>query len=422
MTGTRRRLAENFVSLSIVQGLSILFPLVIFPYLLRVLGVAGFGVFTLVQTFIMYFDLLVSFGFGLTATQRISKHQNDPHELNRIISAVYIIKILLFAISVIVFLATAIFIPYVKENLLLIFVACLYLLGNLIMPDWYFQGIQKMKTITTVAFISRCISFLLIILLVKSADDVVYAILAMGAGNLIAGLAGFGSMIRRKKITWENPGKIYLKDQFKQSAYVFSSIILAPFYSSVNLFILQFFTNPFVVGTYAVAEKIFTAVSMFTSIVNRTFYPHLAQLWETSITGYRKNVKNIIYGFVAAFFAIAIFQFFGAEFILMVVGGKKNMADVNDAALLLRILSVALVYSPFVSFFFQLMVLQDQKKETVPNIVVTVIINLITASIAAHYFGAVGMAVNLAMIMLLIAFLNFRGFYRGLLKKERLTL
>lgn len=422
MTGTRRRLAENFVSLSIVQGLSILFPLLIFPYLLRVLGVAGFGVFTLVQTFIMYFDLLVSFGFGLTATQRITKYQNDPHELNRIISAVYIIKILLFSFSVIVFLATAIFIPYVKENLLLIFVASLYLLGNLFMPDWYFQGVQKMKTITTVAFISRCISFLLIILLVKSSNDVVYAILAMGAGNLIAGAAGFGSMIRGKKIIWENPGKDFLKDQFKESGYVFSSIILAPLYSSVNLFILQFFTNPMVVGTYAVAEKIFTAVSMFTSIVNRTFYPHLAQLWETSITGYRKNVKNIISGFVAAFFAIAVFQFFGAEFILMVVGGKKNMADVNEAALLLRILSVALIYSPFVSFFFQLMVLQNQKKETVPNIIITVVINLITASIAAYYFGAVGMAVNLALIMLLIAFLNFRGFYRGLLKKERLTL
>lgn len=422
MTGTRRRLAENFVSLSIVQGLSILFPLLIFPYLLRVLGVAGFGVFTLVQTFIMYFDLLVSFGFGLTATQRITKYQNDPHELNRIISAVYIIKILLFSFSVIVFLATAIFIPYVKEKLLLIFVASLYLLGNLFMPDWYFQGVQKMKTITTVAFISRCISFLLIILLVKSSNDVVYAILAMGAGNLIAGITGFGSMIKGKKITWENPGKSYLKDQFKESSYVFSSIILAPLYSSVNLFILQFFTNPLVVGTYAVAEKIFTAVSMFTSIVNRTFYPHLAQLWETSITGYRKNVKNIIYGFVAAFFAIAVFQFFGAEFILMVVGGKKNMADVNEAALLLHILSVALIYSPFVSFFFQLMVLQNQKKETVPNIIITVVINLITASIAAYYFGAVGMAVNLALIMLLIAFLNFRGFYRGLLKKERLTL
>ena len=422
MTGTRRRLAENFVSLSIVQGLSIFFPLIIFPYLLRVLGVAGFGVFTLVQTFIMYFDLLVSFGFGLTATQRITKHQKNGHEINRIISGVYIIKLLLFSISVIVFLATAIFIPYVKENLLLILVASLYLLGNLIMPDWYFQGIQKMKTITTVAFISRCISFILIILLVKSADDVVYAILAIGAGNLIAGAVGFGSMIRRKKIIWENPGKNYLKDQFKESGYVFSSIILAPLYSSVNLFILQFFTNPLVVGTYAIAEKIFTSVSMFTGIVNRTFYPHLAQLWETSVTGYRKNVKNIIYGFLAAFFAIAVFQFFGAEFILMVVGGKKNMANIHEAAVLLRVLSVALIYSPFVSFFFQLMVLQDQKKETVPNIILTVIINLVTASIAAYYFGALGMAVNLALIMLLIAFLNFRGFYRGLLRRERLTL
>lgn len=422
MTGTRKKLAGNFVSLTIVQGISILFPLIIFPYLLRVLGVEGFGVFTLIQTFIMYFDLLVSFGFGLTATQQIAAKKDDATSVNHIITGVYVIKLLLFGLSLIVYLVAAIFIPYVTENLLLVFVASLYLLGNLIMPDWFFQGIQKMKTISVAALLARCISLLLIFLLVKEKSDIVYAILAMGVGNVIAGIVGFALLFRFHPYKWAFPGMAFLKAQFKESGFVFSSIILAPFYSSVNIFILQFFSNPLTVGYYAVAEKIFTAVSMFTAIVNRTFYPHLAQLWEKSIKAYRENVQKISVGFILAFAAIAIILFAGAEPILRIVAGNKSETDINQMAHLLRILCIGLIYSPFVSFFFQLMVLQGQKKETVPNIVITVLINLVTASLAAKYFGATGMAINLCLIMLLIAYLNYRGFKKGLLQREAVNL
>ncbi|MEI9956356.1 MAG: oligosaccharide flippase family protein [Ferruginibacter sp.] len=56
------------------------FPLLALPYLLRILGLSGFGVFTLIQTGILYFDLLIAFGFNLTATQRIAKASNDIEE------------------------------------------------------------------------------------------------------------------------------------------------------------------------------------------------------------------------------------------------------------------------------------------------------------------------------------------------------
>ena len=65
MSAHKKRIIDNFISLSVVQGLSLLFPLIIFPYLVRILGVEGFGMFSLIQAVIMYADLLVSFGFGL---------------------------------------------------------------------------------------------------------------------------------------------------------------------------------------------------------------------------------------------------------------------------------------------------------------------------------------------------------------------
>jgi len=77
-------------------------------------------------------------------------------------------------------------------------------------------------------------------------------------------------------------------------------------------------------------------------------------------------------------------------------------------------MSVGLFFSPFVSFFFQLMIIQGQKKESFVNITVAVIINLITASIFTSLWAAKGLAVNLCLIVILMSFLNRRSFFKKL--------
>ena len=128
MAEHKKRIIHNFISLSLVQGLSILFPLITFPYLLRVLGVQGFGLFTLIQTFVMYFDLLISFGFGLTATKYIARAMGNIVKTREIITSVYIIKLILFAATIIVFLSACIFIPYLRQNFLLVIISFMYLM------------------------------------------------------------------------------------------------------------------------------------------------------------------------------------------------------------------------------------------------------------------------------------------------------
>jgi len=414
MTQHRKKLAGNFISLSLVQGLSILFPLITFPYLLRVLGVEGFGIFTLIQTFIMYFDLLVSFGFGLTATQQVSTHATDTHKLKQIIAAVYFIKIILFVFSVLVFLSCSIFIPYLRENILLVLISPLYLLGNLLFPDWYFQGIQKMRNITIVAFISKIISLLLIILLVKNRTHITYAVLSMSVGNLIAGLIGFFIMARAIAFKIEMPQKGFVVSMFKESGYVFTSIILAPLYSSLNIFILQAFTNPMMVGYYAIAEKVSSAVAMFTSIANRTFYPHLTQLYNSSIEAYKKNIGSVIKLFLAGFLVFALIQFFAADEIVRLLAGRKSTEDLSYAVDILKIMSIGLFCSPYASFFFQVMVIQGQKKRAARNILITVIVNLFTACFFAYFYSGKGMAINYCLVIFVVGGLNYISFRQGL--------
>ncbi|MGC4100328.1 oligosaccharide flippase family protein [Ferruginibacter sp.] len=410
----KNRLVVNFMSLSFQQGITILFPLLILPYLLRVLGISGFGVYTLIQTGIQYFDLLITFGFGLTATHRIAKAGNDTALQKNIIESVYGIKIMLFAASLAAILICSLFIPYLQHNILIVLASAVYLAGNLLFPDWFFQGIQQMKNCTLVTFISRLLSFILIIAWVKQPGDIDKAFFALATGNVLAGFTGLLLLLRKIKISFRIPGKAFMLEMFKESGYVFISIILVPLYSTINIFILQLFANPFVVGCYSIAQKIFQAASMVTNVVNNTFFPYLSKLYLESVTEYKKRLNSLLLLLGAGFFIAAVIQFFGASFIIELLAGKNKAEDSTYAVTLLKITSFALLFTPFVSFFFQQMILQGQEKQSIKNIVITVIVNLLCATLLGYYSGGEGMAVNTGLITALIAGLNGYSVYKKL--------
>lgn len=406
MPENSKRLIGNFMSLGFQRGIAIVFPLLVFPYLLRVLGFSGFGVFTLVQTGIMYFDLLIAFGFGLTATQRIAKTNGDVNQQQKIILSVYLVKLILFAASLCALLLSIVFIPYLRQNIFLLLFAALYLLGNLLFPDWYYQGIQKMKNCTFITLISKLISLVLIIVLVKGQNDIDKAFFALAAGNVLAGGIGFILLWKQAALKFYMPDKKFVLQLFKESSYVFASIILAPLYSSVNIFILQLFANPLIVGSYSVAQKIFSAAGMLTGVVNNTYFPHLSQLYASSPVNYKKEVKRLLKIIGLAFFTFSLIQFLFADDIMLLLAGKNSGEDIAYAVTILQIMSFALFFSPYVSFFFQQMIIQHQQKQAIFNIVIAIAVNLISAVILAYWYSGIGMAINGCLVVVLISFLN----------------
>jgi len=65
--GDRSRLADNVISLYVLQGLNYLIPIAVLPYLVRVLGLDMYGLMAFAQSFAQYFTILTDYGFGFSS-------------------------------------------------------------------------------------------------------------------------------------------------------------------------------------------------------------------------------------------------------------------------------------------------------------------------------------------------------------------
>jgi len=88
-----KKLLSNFVSLSVLQVVGFILPLLVIPYLISVLGVGKFGLVALAQAVITYFAVFTDYGFNLSATRDISINRNNNTKVSSIFNSVLTTKL-----------------------------------------------------------------------------------------------------------------------------------------------------------------------------------------------------------------------------------------------------------------------------------------------------------------------------------------
>ena len=163
MLNLNKKLTENIVSLFTLKGTEYIISFITLPFLLRVIGPEKIGAIAFAQVLINYANLFVDYGFNLTAPRDIAKA--DISDLPKHFSAIFIAKfLLLFPVISIGCIGCILFRNFLDLPLILCVLPAL--LGNIVFPVWYFQGIQQMRFITIFNIIARSISVIGIFLFI----------------------------------------------------------------------------------------------------------------------------------------------------------------------------------------------------------------------------------------------------------------
>ena len=389
---------KNITALSFLQLMNYVFPLITVPYVVRVLGAEKFGMVSFAAAFVSYFALLTDYGFNFSATRSISINRNDTSRTAEILLSVYVIKAVLFVLSSVIFISLIFLVPVFSIEKELYLFSYFSVLGALLIPQWYFQGIERMAVITWITFFVRLSVVIMIFTIVKSRGDYKSYAFLNGIGSAVIGLIAFIYLSKNfKKVNSLRLAFIY--NEFRESSVMFISNVSINFYTSSNTFILGLFAPPVIVGYWSAADKIRMAVQGILSPITQGFYPHLAHLFsqsrEKAIEFIKKSFLPVgLIGFIVSFLVLVF-----AEPISSLLLGNEFI----NSLVIIKIIS----FLPFIillSNFFGIQILLNLNgsREFSFTVFIAGIFNIVLSFIIVPKLLAIGTAISVMITEVIV--------------------
>ncbi|AAB84873.1 O-antigen transporter [Methanothermobacter thermautotrophicus str. Delta H] len=272
-----RVLAENFLSLSTLQVLVYIIPFITLPYLTRVLGVYNYGLVNFAIAFNTYFIIITDYGFNLSAVREISVNREDPHRVSEIFSSVMLIKGILATLSFCILLLVILNIPRFSVNWQVYTFAFGLVIGNVIFPTWFYQGMERMKYITVLNVLTNLIFLAAIFIFIRRPSDYLYVPLLQSMGTLTAGVISQWIIRTRFNVRFHLPPLRTVYETFRDSTQFFLSRVSVSIYTGSNSFFLGLFAGNTAVGTTRSAEELYTAAQGLYSPLIAVTYPYMAK-------------------------------------------------------------------------------------------------------------------------------------------------
>ena len=276
-------LLENIFSMVTLRAMEYILSFILVPYLLRILGPSQYGAIAFMQGIVGYFNIFVSYSFNLTAPRDIA--QADAVEIPRLFSAYIWAMALLFGVATVAIVPIFFVAQYIfgiDPDWILFGAVYTSIIGLVIFPIWYFQGILQMRYITGLNLAGRLLTTLGIFALVRGPDDYVLAAFLMSCTPMIAGVASWRLIYKLspgilRRPVWADICKLY-----REGWDVFLSFLAINLYTASNVVILGLLTNATVVGYYSGADKLINCIKRAVGAVNDAVYPYISRVLAES--------------------------------------------------------------------------------------------------------------------------------------------
>ena|SRR5690554_871571 len=280
-------LLGNFFSLSALQLVGMLLPLITLPYVLRVIGFEKYGLIALALSLVAYFNSIVDYSFRITATRDVAVFRDSPKKLNLIYSKVLTVKTIFLAVSLFILTIIIMVYPPFYEEKFIFFSAALSLVGYMLFPEWFFQGIEKMKYITIINLTVKIAFALSVFIFIKEDSDYKIYPLMTSLGLLFSGIAGQYILIKKHKIKYYKLSIKRIKSTISENTPIFINQFVPNLYNNTGGFLLGIFGTPALLGVYTAIRKIIDLAVTLLNIVSRVFFPYLNKK-KSAFNLYRK--------------------------------------------------------------------------------------------------------------------------------------
>ena len=277
LTEKKRILLKNTVMLYVLTFSTYFLQLIVVPYESRVLHTEKYGLVCLAKAVMVYFNLVVDFGFHLSATEKIALAREDREKVSRIFTAVTLNKLMLAAGGGAALLVLCRLIPRWTPNTGFFAVFYLATVLNSMIPDYLYRGLEQMGAITVRTVSVKLFFTAMVFLLMRGPEDYFMEPLFLVIGSAAALAGVYLHLYRRLGIRFVRCSFGELGTNLRQSLWFFWSGIATTVYTSAGTIILDFISEGSATAFYAGAEKLVITAQTGFSPVADSLYPYMTK-------------------------------------------------------------------------------------------------------------------------------------------------
>ena len=337
---------ENYFFMTVLQILNMCFYLLIYPFLIRTLGQEGYGLYAYAASMVFLFVTFVNFGFDLPAAQQVALHSDDKQVLRSVLSCVQTAKIYIEMIAVLCFAVIMLINPIMGNAPCVFWITFLQTLTFILFPQWYYQGLQKMKMVTYIQFGFRLLSLPFIFIFRKSPQDVWVFALITSLASVLGGITAW-LMIRYCdgiKIYWASIPAV--KRAYLEAVPFCGSNIIGVAKEQGMILMAGSFLGMADVAIYDLANKIMLIPRTIFSKLNDALYPKMVVRSDKE-TNRRVLLYEVVLG-IGAMLCVALF----GPLAVYVLGGEQMMSSYGVTVILSFTILCWLVVGVFLQFYF----------------------------------------------------------------------
>lgn len=349
---------SNFFYNFLLTGSNLLFPLLTFPYLSRILGADGLGICNFIISYGQNYIIIAALGIPVYGIREIAKIGNDAVKRSKVFYEILIIHLAFTVFILLVYVASILifkeFTPYHDIAL----IGGSLILFNVFSVEWLFSGVNDFKYITTRSLIVRTISVICIFLFVKTKADIfTYFIILVTTVFLTASIDIYSArefISRKIAVSFSD-----IKKHVKPIVFLGLYMVITSIYSVLPITLLGFFSSKAAVGYYFGANKIIRMViSLFSTLV-AVMVPRINLIFETEgKEAYLALVNKALNVVVTFGIPLAFAVFLLAHPLVMLLAGKDFVNSIS----VIKVMSPIIIIVAF-SQIFVLLVLSVHRKD-----------------------------------------------------------
>ena len=386
----QKSLTINMIMNVILTMSSLIFPLITFPYVSRIVGVEGIGKVTFATSVITYFSMFAQLGIPTYGIRACAKVRDDKEKLSKTVHEIFMINIITCIISYIAFGIVLTIVPKFASDKILFLVISSTILLNTLGIEWLFKALEHYTYITIRSIIFKFIALIAMFLFIHSKEDYVLygavSILAASASNVLNFLY-LPKLIHIKPI-----GNYNLFQHMKMILVFFALSVATTIYTNLDNVMLGFMTNDIEVGYYTASVKVKGILVSVVTAVSTVLLPRASYYVDK---GFIKELYDIAKKAMSFVMLIAIpfvvyFTIYAKECILL-LSGDKFMGAVAP----MQIIMPTLLFIGITNILgIQIMVPLGKERQVLYSTICGAIADLILNIIFIPQYGAIGAAIG----------------------------